>query len=649
MAAAARAIRILFFMSRPAVNVYNIVYYMHNSMLIALFFNNRLRSLVLVVLAFTLHTALAQQRPSEPVGELRPLVEEFTVQLRNIQRFYNVEYSTDRQTRLEKFYNDWLARLGQSNFDSLNQQGKIDYIVFHKVLEHDLRSLALKAKDNEDTKPMVPFATEITELEVHRQHMLPLKPSEAAAKLAGLTTQIGQTKKTVEEQLKSSRGAEALRLEKIRAARAVAMLQSVRENLRTWFTFYDGYDPQFTWWAAADYRKADAALQEYSAFLSERVLGVKSPRPAQSASGGTTGEGRGRATITATDPGDPSDIVGNPVGREALLNDLAFEMIPYTPEELIAIANDAFARCDVEMKKASREMGFGDDWKKALEKVKNMYEEPGKQPEMIKKLALEAIDYVKGHDLITVPPIAEETWRMQMMTPQRQLVNPFFTGGDTISVSYPTDAMSYESKLMSMRGNNYPFSKATVFHELIPGHELQGYMASINRPYRGAAFGRSAFVTEGWSLYWELLLWDMKFQNTPEERVGALFWHMHRCARIIFSLSFHLGKMTPVECINLLVERVGFERDNAIGEVRRSFAGDYGTLYQAGYLLGGMQLYALHKELVDSGKMTNRDFHDAILRENYIPIEMMRAHLTNAPLTRDYKSTWKFRGNVTAQ
>jgi hypothetical protein len=31
-----------------------------------------------------------------------------------------------------------------------------------------------------------------------------------------------------------------------------------------------------------------------------------------------------------------------------------------------------------------------------------------------------------------------------------------------------------------------------------------------------------------------MLLWDMKFQNTPEERIGALFWMMHRCARIIF-------------------------------------------------------------------------------------------------------------------
>ena len=36
--------------------------------------------------------------------------------------------------------------------------------------------------------------------------------------------------------------------------------------------------------------------------------------------------------------GDASDIVGDPIGREALMVELASEMIPYTPEELIAIA-----------------------------------------------------------------------------------------------------------------------------------------------------------------------------------------------------------------------------------------------------------------------------------------------------------------------
>jgi uncharacterized protein (DUF885 family) len=228
------------------------------------------------------------------------------------------------------------------------------------------------------------------------------------------------------------------------------------------------------------------------------------------------------------------------------------------------------------------------------------------------------------------------------MSPELQLVNPFFTGGEVISVSFPTSSMTFEQKMMSMRGNNIPMSRATVFHELIPGHHLQGFMAARHRPYRAVVAG-TPFITEGWSLYWELLLWDMKFHKTPADRVGALFWHMHRCARIIFSLSFHLGKMSPEECVNLLVDRVGHERENAAGEVRRSFAGIYSPLYQAAYLLGGMQLYALHKELVDSGKMTNRQFHDAVLKENRIPVEMIRASLIRQRLTRDYSASWKFR------
>ena len=64
------------------------------------------------------------------------------------------------------------------------------------------------------------------------------------------------------------------------------------------------------------------------------------------------------------------------------------------------------------------------------------------------------------------------------MTPERQLVNPFSTGGDLITVSYPTSGMSHEQKLMSSRGNNPHFSRATVFHELIPCHQLQGHKSA---------------------------------------------------------------------------------------------------------------------------------------------------------------------------
>jgi uncharacterized protein (DUF885 family) len=165
-------------------------------------------------------------------------------------------------------------------------------------------------------------------------------------------------------------------------------------------------------------------------------------------------------------------------------------------------------------------------------------------------------------------------------------------------------------------------------------------MAARNRTYRQEF--RTPFWTEGWALWWELLLWDLDFARSPEDKIGMLFWRAHRGARIVFSLSFHLGEMTPEECVDFLVEEAGHERANAAAEVRRSFVGTYSPLYQCAYLLGGLQFRALYRELVESGKMTAKQFHDAILERNAIPVDMIRATLTGQDLQRDYRTEWRF-------
>ena len=102
------------------------------------------------------------------------------------------------------------------------------------------------------------------------------------------------------------------------------------------------------------------------------------------------------------------------------MEDLRAEMIPYSPEELIAIADREFAWCDAEVKKASAEMGFGDDWKKALEKVKTLHKKPGEQPQLVKELSDEAIAFIEKNDLVTIPPLAKQDWPLDMMSPERQ-------------------------------------------------------------------------------------------------------------------------------------------------------------------------------------------------------------------------------------
>ncbi len=619
------------------------------------------RSLTVVVLLLCLLSQVPAQNgvKAPSVSEMRAAIERYTVDRGSLTRSYPVAASPARRERFRKFYNEWLASLQSINFDSMSEDGKIDYLLFKNHLEYELRQLDIQSRQISEIEPLLPFADKIIELEEARRRMEPIDSAKTAAILNDLRKQVDERRRAIELGLRSeARGGdtnvEPARVKKTVANRAALAINNLRNNLRNWYTFYNGYDPMFTWWNEEPYKSLDQAMNNYGTFITERLVGIKSEGSGQAQAGqnrgpggpGGGGQGFQRPGGTNARPGDSSDIIGDPIGREALLSELRSEMIPYTPEEIIAIGEKEMAWCENEMKKASRDLGYGDDWHKALEHVKNLYVEPGKQPEMIRDLALEAIKFVEDNNLVTVPELAKETWRMEMMTPERQLVSPFFLGGETILVSFPTNTMAHEQKMMSMRGNNIHFARATVHHELIPGHHLQGFMSARNKPYR-AIFG-TPFWTEGNSLYWELLLWDLGFAKTPENRIGMLFWRMHRCARIIFSLSFHLEKMTPQECIELLVNKVGHERDNATAEVRRSFDGSYGPLYQIAYLIGGLQQYAMHKDLVDSGKMTNRAFNDALLKENRIPIEMLRAAITNQKLTRDFVTNWKFYEQISA-
>ncbi len=550
------------------------------------------------------------------------MIARFSADQRSLLRTYRIPTATSRQERMTKFYNDSLATLQHVDFDGLSQDGKIDYVVFQHYLDHQIHGIILQNQQYAEMEPLLPFAKTIAQLEDARRRMETPKGEQCAATLAAMVKEIAQVRKAEEAGLAegdkakaaSTSGVQPLRAKRTVARRAARTTNSLRKALQDWYQNYSGYDPSFTWWVSEPYKEADKALEGYETFLTEKLVGIKAD--------------------------DKTTIIGDPVGWEALMDELSYAMIPYTPEQLIAIAKKEMEWCTKEMLKASNQMGYGDDWHKALEHVKEMHVEPGEQPELIRKLAVEAIEYVKKNDLVTVPPLAEEDWRMEMMSPERQLVNPFFTGGEVISVSYPTDTMTFEQRMMSMRGNNIPFARATVFHELIPGHHLQGYMAQRYRSYR--QIFETAFWSEGNALYWEMLFWDMGFARTPEEKVGMLFWRMHRCARIIFSLSFHLGQMTPEQCVDYLVKNVGHELDNATAEVRRSFDGSYGPLYQAAYMLGALQFRALRKETVTAGRMSNREYHDAILMENGIPVEMLRAKLLNLPLTRDYQTSWKF-------
>ncbi len=524
-----------------------------------------------------------------------------------LRRKYSNSLSAEYYTRILELYSEWTERLKMMDYDSLSEDGKLDWLVFRNNLEKEIYFTRADFLAFTETAQAADFSAPLEKFYADRRRAIKPDSQGLASVFHGIKEQVALKM----ENMKQSRPYSSWQQADLAAGIVAALTDAVDEA----YYFYYDYDPDFSWWMKKPWEDLKKALLDYEAFLRNFFVNTEVKD-------------------------DGSGIIGRPIGRKALEKELQFEFIPYTPEQLIKEAEKQFAWCEAEMRKAAKELGFINDWKEALEYVKNRYVPPGVWPQMTAEMAEEAVDFLEYHDLITVPEMAKETWRTSMMSAEAQRINPFFLGGERIQISYPTSEMSHEEKMMSMRGNNPHFSRAVVHHELIPGHHLQQFMNQRHHPHR-RGFG-TAFWTEGWALYWEFTLWDKGFASTPEDRIGMLFWRMHRCARIIFSLNYHLEKMSPQECIDFLVEKVGHERANAEAEVRRSFTGRYGPLYQIAYMIGGLQFYAMRKELVDSGQMAEKAFHDFIIRQNNVPVELLRARIKGMDLPADYQTQWKF-------
>ncbi|MBK1881928.1 DUF885 family protein [Luteolibacter pohnpeiensis] len=555
---------------------------------------------------------------------LDSLIGEFQADRRDLASSAAVSWSSTQQAREKQLLTDWQKRLDGLDYEKLDPTARIDWHLLNTSIQENLDELDLEQTQLQETRPLLAFADPLLGLTQELAERKLADPQSSAATLSQAIADLKELRQKLNEGRAKDAPENALKVSQVPALRAAGEINELKNRLRDWYSLYDGFQPEFTWWNRESYEQLTKALGEYSDFLRKDIAGQK-------------GE--------ANDP-----LVGNPIGADAIRNSLRAEMIPYSADELINIANRQFSWCEAEMKKAAAEMGCSTT-QEALEKVKSHLVPPGGQAGVAISEAEKAIAFLKEKDLVTIPPLAEETWGIDMLGPEQQKTLPYAVYGQPhIMVAYGHEDMDYEQKLQAMRGNAYGFMHIVTPHELIPGHHLQGFMARRYAAYR--SMFRTPFLIEGWALHWEMELWDQGYIGTPEEKVGALFWRMHRCARIIVSLKFHLGEMTPNEMIDFLVDRVGHERAGATAEVRRYIGPSYGPLYQAAYMIGGLQIHAMQKELTApsagnedaKGKLSLREFHDQILHQGPIPIEMIRAALKGESLPKDWQPNWKFAG-----
>jgi uncharacterized protein (DUF885 family) len=538
----------------------------------------------------------------------------FSADRRAVAAAYAVPWAETGMDREAALLRDWQGRLEAVDYAALGAAERIDWQLMKRYLARELAGLDLDRGRLKEMEPLLGFRQGVQALLTQQAKRVTLDPEAAAGTLAQALKDVKALRKKLEEGKGKDAPAGALQPGPVLAQRAAEATDRLREALGEWSQFYSGFQPDFSWWVRQPQEALAKALEDTAGYLRKEVAGLK---------------------------GEPEDpLIGDPIGAAALAAELQGEMICYSPEELMGIAEREFAWCEVEMKLAATAMGC-QDGKEALARIKAQHAPPGGQADLAGREALEAIRFLEAKELVTIPALAAETWRMGMLGVEQQKDLPFAVYSDPgILVAYAHESMSQEDKMMSMRGNNAAFLHIVTPHELIPGHHLQGFMAKRYSVHR--QLFRTPFFVEGWALHWEMLLWDVGYAATPEQKVGALFWRMHRCARILVSLKFHLGTMSPAEMVTFLVDRVGHERSGATSEVRRYIGGNYSPLYQAAYMIGGLQLRSLYQEMTGPGKLSARAFHDAVLQENAVPMEMIRAALTRRELPRDWQPDWRF-------
>ena len=278
--------------------------------------------------------------------------------------------------------------------------------------------------------------------------------------------------------------------------------------------------------------------------------------------------------------------------------------------------------------------------------MKDTYVEPGQQPALIRDLLDEAVDYMRVHDLVSVPAVGAESMHMIMMSPQAELSNPFFLGGPLIQVSCRPTPWS-TTRACRACGATTPRSRTHGVHEMIPGHYLTQFMDAqfVRQGSRANLNISTPFYTEGWALYRAGPLRARLRQDTRAED-GAFLADAPLRPHHLLAQGSTWASGRP-ECIEFLIDKVGHPNGQRHGRGAAVVQGSYGRCIRP----------AISSEVCSCAlgaswstrRMTNRQFHDAILKQGTMPIAGCFALPSCRSRSRDMSLDWKFYGDLGVQ
>jgi uncharacterized protein (DUF885 family) len=165
--------------------------------------------------------------------------------------------------------------------------------------------------------------------------------------------------------------------------------------------------------------------------------------------------------------------------------------------------------------------------------------------------------------------------------------------------------------------------EALTFHEAVPGHHLQGALASEleNLP----KFRRYTYLSvfgEGWGLYSEWLGREAGFYTDPYSDFGRLTYAMWRAARLVVDTGIHSRNWTRQQAIDFLAENTALSIHECTTETDRYISWPGQAL---SYKIGEITIRDLRRKAEQAlgPRFDVRRFHDAVLASGSVPMPVL--------------------------
>lgn len=166
-------------------------------------------------------------------------------------------------------------------------------------------------------------------------------------------------------------------------------------------------------------------------------------------------------------------------------------------------------------------------------------------------------------------------------------------------------------------------AESTAFHEMIPGHHLQGAIALERKDIHpiGRYLGNSGYL-EGWGLYAERLADEMHLFSGDLDRLGMLSSQALRAVRLVVDSGIHTMGWTRKQAIAYMLAHTAEDPADVASEVDRYI------IYQGqatAYMLGKLEITTAREEAKQAmGRNFDiKQFHDRVLEDGAVPVSFL--------------------------